>query len=265
MTTPTLSPVKISEVHECAERLNAKWRRATDDILEIAADCIKAFEKLTTADTKKEFFKNLVFSPATFSKLCHIGRDPRLQDEEVKSLLPPKYSVMYEVTQLTTEELNEAIDQEVLKPDTRRSDLIAWRDKRRGKSRASQTGGDGAEAAPTEVYEAAFIFYRHTKLPKSVNEAWIEALNNYHPRKPGEEVDEDEDNPGVVVVRRPKDDPHFKYDFVDRFCDQDGDPVSSDGELLSPTGIRRKEETVHFDNKVFRLVNSLLLRQKDEN
>ena len=87
---------KSTKIESYAKQINISWRKTTDSILETAALCAEAIDKLSK-DDKTKLVEQLDFSAATFSKLATIGQKPRLQEENVKALLPPNYSIVYEV------------------------------------------------------------------------------------------------------------------------------------------------------------------------
>jgi hypothetical protein len=81
---------------------------------------------------KTKLVEQLDFSAATFSKLVKIGQEPRLQEAKVKALLPPNYSIVYEVAKLSSGELDAAMNDQVISPTMSRADLEAWLSKRLG-------------------------------------------------------------------------------------------------------------------------------------
>jgi hypothetical protein len=119
-----------SSVDEYAAAIRQGWQKVTASIFEVAQVCSKADLYLTTSD-KKRLFKAIQMKPSTFSKLVRIARDKRLTDEGVKTLLPPSYSTIYELTRLGDSEMENAVAANLLNPDVRREDVIAWR-KRKG-------------------------------------------------------------------------------------------------------------------------------------
>ena len=91
-------------------------------MLETARLCAESDKKLRPEE-KNKLFKDLDFNKATFSKLAKIGSQPRLQTEAVKSLLPPNYSIVYEVAKLPELDLQVAIKEGIISPKMLRSDL----------------------------------------------------------------------------------------------------------------------------------------------
>jgi hypothetical protein len=84
--------------------------------------CADIIEKLSK-DDKVKFVEQLDFSASTFSKLVRIGQQPRLQEARVKALLPPNYSIGYEVSTLSARELDDAMEDQVISPTMARADL----------------------------------------------------------------------------------------------------------------------------------------------
>lgn len=122
---------KSTKIESYAKQINGSWRKTTDSILETAELCAEAVDKLSK-DDKTKLVEQLDFSAATFSKLAKIGQEPRLQEEKVKALLPPNYSIVYEVAKLSSGELDAAISDQVISPTMSRADLEAWLTKRFG-------------------------------------------------------------------------------------------------------------------------------------
>ena len=109
----------------CAEEINRSWRKTTDSVLETAKLCSETKEKLSDGELNK-LKKQLEFSAATFSKLVKIGSNAILQKDPVKALLPPSYSIVYEVAKLKDADLQVAVKEGVINPGMSRSDLSAW-------------------------------------------------------------------------------------------------------------------------------------------
>jgi hypothetical protein len=127
-----------STIQDYAKAINASWHKTTDSVLETARLCAEADKKLPT-DQKNKLFKDLEFSKAAFSKFVKIGSHPQLQTDPVKSLLPPNYSIVYEVAKLPESDLRVAIKEGVITPKMSRGDLGAWLERRAGKVPASDS------------------------------------------------------------------------------------------------------------------------------
>ena len=122
---------------EYADKINASWRKTTESILETARLCADANKDLKSKD-RARLIKQLAFNAATFSKLVKIGSKYQLQQDPVKSLLPPSYSIVYEVAKLNEGDLQVALTEGVINPGMTRRDLDAWIGKNNPKMDASK-------------------------------------------------------------------------------------------------------------------------------
>jgi hypothetical protein len=113
-------------IADYAKQINACWRRTTDSVLETAALCAEAKNSLTKDDDRKALVEKLDFSPAAFSKLVTIGECKALQSAPVKALLPPNYSIVYELAKLEDEDLKRAVSDGVVSPSMSRASLKEW-------------------------------------------------------------------------------------------------------------------------------------------
>jgi hypothetical protein len=130
----------VSEIFllpEYADKINASWRKTTESILETARLCADANKDLKSKD-RARLIKQLAFNAATFSKLVKIGSKYQLQQDPVKSLLPPSYSIVYEVAKLNEGDLQVAVTEGVINPGMTRRDLDAWIGKNNPKMDASK-------------------------------------------------------------------------------------------------------------------------------
>jgi len=113
--------------------IRAAWRSTTSSIYEVAKAC-RAAEAGLSVDEKRLLLEQLPFSAATFSKYVSIAYDENLADAEVRSLLPPLFSVLYLLSTLNDAEW-EAFKNEVgLRPDLKRQKVETWLKKYRGKT-----------------------------------------------------------------------------------------------------------------------------------
>lgn len=120
--------------------IRENWTKATNAILEVAELCAKANRELNKAE-KKELLKQLPFSPAAFSKLVKIGDDERLKRTDVAVCLPPNYSIIYELTALSLEDLEIGIDRGIIRPSMSRTQALELRDPtKRGPLLESEVG-----------------------------------------------------------------------------------------------------------------------------
>jgi hypothetical protein len=128
-------------VQSYVKAINTSWHKSTDSILETAKICAEAEKKLN-ADDKTKLYKNLIFSKATFSKLAKVGSQSRLLSEDVKPLLPPNYSILYDIAKLPEKDLRQAIKDGIINPNMSRADLEAWAAEQRGEGKEEGDGED---------------------------------------------------------------------------------------------------------------------------
>ncbi len=112
-------------IADYAKQINACWRKTTDSVLETAALCAEAAKSLGD-DDKKALVKKLDFSPAAFSKLVKIGERKELQANPIKTLLPPNYSIVYELAKLGDDDLKRAVSDGIVSPSMSRASLKEW-------------------------------------------------------------------------------------------------------------------------------------------
>jgi hypothetical protein len=115
---------EVSEIiRHYSREITGQWRRFVDDGMKTARLCADA-AALLKPDARK--LMRLPFGEVTFSKLVQIGKDARLRFPEVQNLLPPHYTVVYEITKLESDELRLAIDEGIIRPEMKRAELQKW-------------------------------------------------------------------------------------------------------------------------------------------
>lgn len=114
-----------ASIQGLAKAINASWRKTTENVLDTAKLCADANGKLKV-DEKKKLIALLDCGAATFSKLAKIGERQELQSDKIKSLLPPSYSIVYEVAKLPTAELNAAVEKGIINHKMTRADILTW-------------------------------------------------------------------------------------------------------------------------------------------
>jgi hypothetical protein len=112
-------------IADYAKQINTCWRKTTDSVLETAALCAEAAKSLSD-DDKTALVKKLDFSPAAFSKLVKIGDRKELQTNPIKTLLPPNYSIVYELAKLDDNDLKRAVSDGIVRPGMSRASLKQW-------------------------------------------------------------------------------------------------------------------------------------------
>jgi hypothetical protein len=117
-------PFALSEVAEVGRSINSSWQKAAAQVLETAQLCERAFRRYGSRGLPV-LLRAAQMGKATFMKLVTIGRDERLR--RVKDLLPPGFSVIYAVTQLSNEAFNDAVLAGIIHPQVRRAEIEALR------------------------------------------------------------------------------------------------------------------------------------------
>lgn len=150
---PETPPAKLLTRENFAEEIGHLWRRAQDDFVIIGRRLNEAKEALEHGQFMAMLSADLPFSYAVANKLMKVSAaiDSRLLPVE---RLPPSYATLYEVLTLTPDERQQALQQNVLRPDMRRQDLVAF--KRRLRS-AGPSAGPSTERAALEVRERRLL------------------------------------------------------------------------------------------------------------
>lgn len=105
------------------------WFRGVPSILDTGRACCQADKALNPVQ-KKQLLKSLPFSKSTFSKYVGIGATTWLYDPEVQNQLPPKFSVIYLLSQLEKDDFNSFSDEGLLSPRLKRTDVERWTKRR---------------------------------------------------------------------------------------------------------------------------------------
>jgi hypothetical protein len=125
-----------SDLISYAREFNQHWTKARDSIF-AACDVLVRVKSKFPKDW--ENFKDMLpVHDGVLKKLLPIGRDKRLRKPYIYKRLPSCYSIIYEITQLTDEELEAAFNEGQISTRMHRDAFIKWRDARRkGQSVAS--------------------------------------------------------------------------------------------------------------------------------
>jgi hypothetical protein len=147
---PTALPVtkelgSMSEAAEVGRQIGASWQKAAAQVLDTAELCLMAFERYHSRGLPA-VLRAADMSKSTFMKLITIGRDQRLR--RIETLLPPSFTIIWTVTQLSDQMFDEAIRAEVIHPHVRRAEIEALR-----KSSGSKVKHDNDLQLPAAVSE----------------------------------------------------------------------------------------------------------------
>ena len=117
-------PFAISEAVEFGRTIKASWQKAAAQVLDTAELCERAFRRYGSRGLPV-LLRTAQMSKSTFMKLVTIGRDERLR--RVKDLLPPGFSVIYALSQLSNEDFNDSVQAGIIHPQVRRAEIEALR------------------------------------------------------------------------------------------------------------------------------------------
>jgi hypothetical protein len=118
-----ISPVKIlNDLGSYATAISAAWTKLLSSILEASKLSAQADKELP-ADDKARLIEQLPFEAPTFSKLVKIGNDARLYTDRMRGLLPPSYSILYEIALCSDAQLNYAVESGILHCEATRADI----------------------------------------------------------------------------------------------------------------------------------------------
>ena len=129
-----------SDLISYASEFNQHWNKTRNSIFAACEVLVRVETKLKKARPKDwESFKDLLpICDSDIKKLLPIGKDRRLRKPYIYKRLPSRYSIIYEITQLTDEELEAALKEGQISTRMHRDAFIKWRDARRkGQSVAS--------------------------------------------------------------------------------------------------------------------------------
>src|SRR5215813_14002411 len=162
--SPAPKSARPSTVQSYADQICSNWQKATASIFDVARACAEARKRLTSWE-KKALYQKLPFSIPTFSKLADIGDCPHFQDERIVNLLPPSFSIMYEVAKLGREDLDAGVAEEKIFPGMKRADFQDWLVKR----------GSAAKRQPNVTLPA--VFFAAIRLRSDLSANNIDRLN----------------------------------------------------------------------------------------
>jgi hypothetical protein len=143
-TTPFFAEADVTKIEEYRRRIRSSWKKTVEDFLELGAVCRDAADHLSKSEVETLLLSDMPINESTFWKFVTIGRDERLPG--IAGSLPPKFTTIYEVSQLTDEQFEQAVASQKIHPKVRREDIAALR------KRSDSGGGpeNGAKASHVE-------------------------------------------------------------------------------------------------------------------
>ena len=134
-----------TEARVWAARITECWRSSVEGIIRTGRLLIEAKADLPHGAFGAMCSRDLPFSDSTAQRLMAIARDNRLSNPAHVQLLPASWGTLYELTKLSDDEFETAIEQKVIRPDMLRGEAelirpLTYRappaETRRGKGRA---------------------------------------------------------------------------------------------------------------------------------
>lgn len=111
-------------VEDLAAKISSKWRESCELILEAAHLLHGAQEKLTERQFL-DLVSQLPMTQSTVQKLLAIAKHSTIAQSI--DHLPPHWTTIYEISQLSPEQIKDAITQGIIHPSAERSDIITYR------------------------------------------------------------------------------------------------------------------------------------------
>jgi hypothetical protein len=143
--TPTTLSAEAAapKIEEYRRRIQSSYKKTVEDFLELGAVCRDAAANLSKSEVETLLQSNMPINEFTFWKFVTIGRDQRLPG--IAGRLPPRFTTIYEVGQLTEEQFEQAVASQKIHPKVRREDIAALR-------KRSDNGGPekATKASPVE-------------------------------------------------------------------------------------------------------------------
>lgn len=102
---------------EWAAIINADWRKSIDSIIQTGRDLATAKSELAHGEFSKMIGNDLAFNDGTARKLMRIAAHPEITNRSTSTVLPPSWTVLAELSQLTAEDFRDAAAKGLIKPD----------------------------------------------------------------------------------------------------------------------------------------------------
>jgi hypothetical protein len=163
---PPREAVADAAVESYRQRIHASCQKGISGVFEVAAICHEANATLLAKEKKALRESKLPFSKANFAKYAKIGGDERLLP--LIDILPPNFSLIYEISLLSADQLKQAIDSNTIHTTVHRKDIVALR-------KPPATAGGGKSSKPTAVKIDAGERY-HLKMPANADEEACDLL-----------------------------------------------------------------------------------------
>lgn len=112
-----------------AAPINAAWRDTVYGIFKTGDLLLAAKKRIPRGQWRTFITAELAFDYSTAVRLMDIAGDVRLRNEALAPLLPPCWTVLYQLTHLTTEQFQKGIDSRIINPGMERWEVEALRER----------------------------------------------------------------------------------------------------------------------------------------
>lgn len=106
-----------------ALRISARWRASIESIIETGQLLHDAKAALGHGEFEAMIARELPFSASTARRLMSIAEDKRLSNRAHAHVLPASWYTLYELTKLSDEEFDRALEQKIIRPDMERKEV----------------------------------------------------------------------------------------------------------------------------------------------
>jgi N6-adenosine-specific RNA methylase IME4 len=110
-----------------AQEISISWEKSVQSIIETGRTLQRAKDALKHGQFGKMIQSDLPFEQRTAQMLMRISQNPVISNAKNISLLPPNWTALYEMTNLSQPDLTSALKKGELGPETRLSDLKQYR------------------------------------------------------------------------------------------------------------------------------------------
>jgi hypothetical protein len=130
-----------------ALRITTRWRTSIESIIETGQLLIDSKLSLEHGQFEAMIEVQLPFSSSTARRLMAIASDKRISDRAHVNVLPASWGTLYELTKLSDEEFEGAIEKKIIRPDMERAEVALLRPSQ-SESNQRQTASPDTMPAP---------------------------------------------------------------------------------------------------------------------
>lgn len=179
-TLVALRPPAGATAQVWANHITTCWRASFEGILETGHLLIAAKEALGHGHFEEMVETDLPFKMNTAQRLMAISRDERITNAAYATLLPPVWTVLYDLTKLKTPQFTEAVGEGVIRPDMGAKE-IRQRIKKIRRATREQELGEKQNSLPDRKYGIILADPEWRFEPWSRNTGMDRAADNHYP------------------------------------------------------------------------------------